>query len=45
MSTLAGAMLYMLPLGGGVSKAGGNHKWSNGENHFWCGVAPSLHTP
>ena len=24
--------VYMLPLGGGVSKAGGNHKWSNGES-------------
>ena len=31
-----GAMVYMMPLGGGVSKAGGNHGFSNGENHFWC---------
>lgn len=31
-----GAMLYMMPLGGGVRKGGGGHGYSNGEGHFWC---------
>ena len=36
-----GEMLYMMPLGSGVSKAGidnapQGHHWSNAENHFWC---------
>ena len=34
--TSPGVLLYMLPLGGGVSKAGGGHKWSSPESHFWC---------
>ena len=36
-----GALLYMLPLGGGVSKAGGNHKWSNGESRAQLRSNPS----
>ena len=31
-----GAMLYMMPLGSGVRKGGGQHGYSNGESHFWC---------
>ena len=36
-----GEMLYMMPLGSGVSKAGipdapQGHHWSDAENHFWC---------
>ena len=31
-----GAVLYMMPLGGGVSKRGGAKGWSNTEHHFWC---------
>ena len=37
-----GAMVYMMPLGGGVSKAGGNHGWSNGESHFWCCMGSAI---
>ena len=32
MHMVSTPQVYMLPLGGGVSKAGGNHKWSNGES-------------
>ena len=36
-----GEMLYMYPMGSGVSKAGianapQGHHWSDGEHHFWC---------
>ena len=39
--TLPGQMLYMFPLGSGVSKAGipeapQGHHWSDEEHHFWC---------
>ena len=39
--TNPGEMLYMLPMGSGVSKAGipnapQGHHWSDGEHHFWC---------
>ena len=39
--TKPGAMLYMMPLGSGVSKAGipdapQGHHWSDEEHHFWC---------
>ena len=39
--TTPGSMLYMLPMGSGVSKAGisnapQGHHWSDGEHHFWC---------
>lgn len=31
-----GIMIYMLPLGTGVSKATGYHKWGSKFNDFWC---------
>ncbi|KAI3500316.1 hypothetical protein L1887_36135 [Cichorium endivia] len=31
-----GIMIYMLPLGTGVSKATGYHKWGSKLNDFWC---------
>ena len=36
-----GEMLYMFPMGSGVSKAGipdapQGHHWSDAEHHFWC---------
>eukprot|EP00966_Prymnesium_polylepis_P273322 6314310-Prymnesium_polylepis.1 len=39
--TLPGQMLYMMPMGSGVSKAGipnapQGHHWSDAEHHFWC---------
>jgi hypothetical protein len=39
--TRPGQMLYMFPMGGGVSKAGipnapQGHHWSDSEHHFWC---------
>ena len=37
-----GAMVYMMPLGGGVSKAGGNHGYSNSESHFWCCMGSAI---
>ena len=40
-----GAMVYMLPLGGGVSKAGGNHKWSNGESRAQPRLQPEPRSP
>ena len=40
-----GAMVYMLPLGGGVSKAGGNHKWSNGESRAKPPLQPEPCSP
>lgn len=38
---LPGEMLYMMPMGAGVSKAGipnapQGHHWSDAEHHFWC---------
>ena len=32
----------MLPLGGGVSKAGGAHGWSNTERHWWCCMGSAI---
>lgn len=40
--TQPGAMLYMLPLGAGVRKGGGNHGYSNGESHFWCCMGSAI---
>ncbi|KAL1522852.1 hypothetical protein AB1Y20_017819 [Prymnesium parvum] len=37
-----GAMVYMLPQGGGVSKAGGNHGFSRPLDHFWCCVGSGI---
>ena len=39
--TRPGQMLYMFPMGSGVSKAGipnapQGHHWSDDEHHFWC---------
>ena len=39
--SVPGAMVYMYPMGGGVSKAGipnapQGHKWSGAEDSFWC---------
>ncbi len=34
--TQLGAYLYMLPLGGGVSKSGGSKRWSNPASPFLC---------
>ncbi|KAK9058566.1 hypothetical protein SSX86_023408 [Deinandra increscens subsp. villosa] len=31
-----GVMIYMLPLGPGMSKATGYHKWGTKFNSFWC---------
>nr|XP_043609462.1 uncharacterized protein LOC122581316 [Erigeron canadensis] len=31
-----GVMIYMLPLGPGMSKASGYHKWGTQFNSFWC---------
>ncbi|KAL4560947.1 hypothetical protein LXL04_033104 [Taraxacum kok-saghyz] len=31
-----GVMIYMLPLGTGLSKATGYHKWGSKFNDFWC---------
>ncbi|KAF5822861.1 putative six-hairpin glycosidase superfamily, beta-L-arabinofuranosidase, GH127 [Helianthus annuus] len=31
-----GIMIYMLPLGPGMSKATGYHKWGTKFNSFWC---------
>ncbi|XP_076941391.1 uncharacterized protein LOC143610934 [Bidens hawaiensis] len=31
-----GIMIYMLPLGAGMSKATGIHKWGTQFNDFWC---------
>nr|GEZ77239.1 glycosyl hydrolase [Tanacetum cinerariifolium] len=31
-----GVMIYMLPLGPGMSKATGYHKWGSQFNDFWC---------
>ena len=40
--TQPGALIYMLPLGGGVSKAGGSHGWSNTYGHFWCCMGSAI---
>ncbi|XP_056682376.1 uncharacterized protein [Spinacia oleracea] len=31
-----GVMIYMLPLGHGVTKRGGNHGWGTQFDSFWC---------
>ena len=34
--TEPGVMIYMLPQGRGVSKAGGFHGWGTKNDTFWC---------
>lgn len=40
----SGVMIYMLPLGSGMSKARSYHGWGNKFDSFWCcygtGIAP-----
>ena len=33
---IPGVMIYMLPLGHGVSKGRSYHGWGTPENSFWC---------
>ena len=42
MQAQPGAYLYFLPLGGGVSKNGGAHRWSDPTNSFWCCVGSAV---